>query len=87
MVVAKGLETGNLKNFEQKKELFLKLKTEKDINKKCNLLLNLLFDNEKDRAIYRERFEKNFALQFNMQDYTDLCNDQKEKTEENYGRN
>ena len=86
MVVAKGLETGDLNNFDQKKELFLKLKTEKDINKKCNLLLNLLFDNENIKAIYRERFEKNFALQFNMQDYIDLCNDQRKKMEEDYGR-
>lgn len=84
MIVAKSLETGNLENFEQKKELFSKLKSEKDIRKKCELILNLLFDNEKDRAIYRERFEQNYALQIKMQDLKDLCTD---KTNESEGRN
>ena len=85
MVVAKGLETGNLENFEQKKELFSKLKSEKDIIKKCELLLNLLFDNEKDRAIYRERFEQNYALQIKMQDLKELCNDKTNELEERNG--
>lgn len=84
MVVAKGLETGSLENSEQKKIFFSKLKSEKDIRKKCELLLNLLFDNEKDRSIYRERFEQNYALQINMQDLKDLCTD---KTNESEGRN
>ena len=85
MVVAKGLETGDLENFEQKKELFSKLKSEKDIRKKCELLLNLLFDNENDRKIYQERFDQNYALQFKMQDLKELCNDRTNESEERNG--
>ena len=81
MQVTKGLETGYLTNLVHKKRLFSNLKPRKEIHEKCSLLLNLLFDNEEDRAIYRERFEKNYALQFKMQDLKDLCNDKIQEEE------
>lgn len=85
MQVAKGLETGYLTNLVHKKKFFSNLKPSKEIHEKCSLLLNLLFDNEEDRAIYRERFEKNYALQFKMQDLKDLCTDRINKSEERNG--
>ena len=85
MVVAKGLETGSLENSEQIKIWFSKLKSDRDIRKICELFLNLLFDNENDRKIYQERFEKNYALQFNLQDLKELCNDRTNESEERNG--
>lgn len=72
MVASKGLETGSLDNIEQKREIFSRLGLEDDVSKKCDMLLDLLFDDEKDKRIYRDRFDKNRALQFKMQDYREL---------------
>ena len=67
MEVAKGLEDGGIFNSEQKRNLYLQLKTQGDLSKKCDLLLELLFDNENDRKVFRERFDANRKLQINME--------------------
>lgn len=43
----------------QKRELFYKLKEHLPEDVKLNILLNLLFDNEEDKMIYRDRYYKN----------------------------
>lgn len=72
LVAGKGLETGELTNINQKRELFDKIKTEEDISKKCSMLLDVLFDNEKDKDIYLQRFNANIALQYGIGDFEKL---------------
>jgi hypothetical protein len=72
MEVAKGLEAGMSDNFEQKRRLFTLLKTEEDEVQKCELLLELLFDDENERKIFRERFVINRNLQLGMKDYREM---------------
>lgn len=75
MVASKGLETGNLANIDKKRELFNAIKSEKDISKKCSMLLDILFDDEREKDIYRERFDKNIALQYGINDFEKLHSD------------
>lgn len=86
MVVAKGLETGELTNIDEKRELFSQIKSEKSISKKCAMLLDLLFDDEKDKEIYRERFNSNLVLQFGTNEYAMLHSSIKTKEEDNNDR-
>ena len=72
MVLAKGLETGELTNIDGKRELFAQVKSEKDISKKCSMLLDLLFDDEQDKKIYLERFNRNVVLQYGIDEYENL---------------
>ena len=44
---------------DEYKELFYKLKERLPEDVKLNILLNLLFDNEEDKMIYRNRYYKN----------------------------
>lgn len=72
MEVSKGLENNVMPEFDEKRNLFAQIKDEKDESVKCNLLLEMLFDDEKERKIYRERFDKNRSLQFSMEDFREM---------------
>lgn len=81
------VETG--KKLDDKDEkiqnLKAKLLNENQISKKCDLLLELLFDDSKDREIYLNRFKENHKLQVSMHDYKNYYNSRMIKTY-NFGR-